>query len=128
ARGGTTAKTQGLAAIGPTHPLGLVDTIYEEYLPNTYDYIDPQEGYHPSELIATGSDLSVEWAKIVEAMGYIKGSEVPYTLGRNSNSAVDGALQYAGLPAPTQDDRDGPHWAPGKTPLPLPPEPYDDPV
>lgn len=112
ARGGTTLKEDGFAAVGLTHPLGEVNTEYGAFLQNTIDF--PKDGApHFSELIATGSDFSTEWTLITEAMDLVEGLETSYWAHRNSNSSVDTALVYAGLPLPTQDERSGDHYSPG---------------
>lgn len=93
-------------------PFGNIVTETGAYVndPSTPDWDDPLvNGLDPSETIAEDADLSAEWADIVAAMNDIANENHTYYVGgmsgRNSNSVVDTALDRAGLPQPTQDDR-----------------------
>jgi len=111
ARGGTTVK-DGYTGIGFTSPLGKINTDYGEFLPGTKDF--PEEGgVHFSELIATGNDLSQAWNDITTGMDLVEGLNTAYWPNRNSNSAVDTALSYAGLSQPINDDRGDLYFSPG---------------
>jgi hypothetical protein len=67
----------------------------------------------PSEVIATGNDLSDTWSKITQAMDDIEKEDHLYRpMQQNSNTAADEALRRAGLKEPEQDDL-GENWSPG---------------
>ncbi|WP_306118877.1 MULTISPECIES: hypothetical protein [unclassified Roseitalea] len=74
---------------------------YGAYVQGTKDWDDPPND--PSETIKTGSDLSTDWQAIVDAMDDIDQENWTYLPERNSNSAVDTALDRAGLNQPVLD-------------------------
>ena len=85
-----------------------------------------------TETIATGATASDAWDKVKEAMNSLQGSDY-YLLGPNSNSAVDTALNRAGLPEPLDDDgeEEGDDTNPGERNAPgsgniIPENPGDD--
>ncbi|WOS62026.1 calcium-binding protein [Sinorhizobium fredii] len=81
----------------------------------------------PSEVIKTGADLSADWDAIKAAMDDINDENWGYVPpSRNSNSAVDTALDRAGLPLPINDDP-GEYLSPGSGNI-LPEEVQNPPV
>jgi Ca2+-binding RTX toxin-like protein len=92
-----------------------------EYAPPVFDssghvVLSGFPDYDPNahvETIETGSDLSGDWNNIVDAMNNIQSEDHPYNATtENSNTAVDEALQRAGLSSPTMDGF-GDYWSPG---------------
>lgn len=77
---------------------------------------DEPTGYvDPSETIIEGEDLSSYWQSIKDAMDDIGDEGHNYSpTGKNSNAAVDEALDRAGLPSPQSDDfnETGEYWSP----------------
>ena len=90
--------TQYYARGGPGNT-GEIATEYGEYTPIIRDY--DREGDDPSQIVATGEDLSSAWEDIKRAMDEIEASGTPYRpWGPNSNSTVATAIESAGLPMP----------------------------
>ncbi len=66
-----------------------------------------------TETVASGADLSSQWAAIEEAEQQITNENLNYSpLTLNSNSAADTALTAAGITVPQDLGLRGPHWAP----------------
>ena len=81
----------------------------------TTGYKNLSEDTDHRELIAEESDLSSEWSAIVSAMSSLTAGNYIYLItAQNSNTAVDYALDAAGLSAPQEDDFEiGEYWSPG---------------
>lgn len=89
-----------------------IDTLHGSYTQGTLDWDDNADD--PSEQIKSGSDLSADWQNIVSAIEDMDSEGWTYLPERNSNSVVDTALDRAGLPLPTLDDRAaGEYFSPG---------------
>jgi hypothetical protein len=129
ARGGPTGDTpaQGFvsevtqAQAGNADQWGNIRTEVEPYAYGAQDYVprlgDPNYNAnnlpHDRETIVRGGDLTEAWEKIQEEMTRINSAGYKYKpVTQNSNTVVDDALDYAGLPQP-QDDNRGEHLAPG---------------
>ena len=68
---------------------------------------------NPSEVVATGTDLSQQWNAIVYAEQQIANQGLPYSpLTQNSNSVASSALTAAGISPPTDNGIGSNHWAP----------------
>ncbi|MEY2842355.1 MAG: hypothetical protein RI920_392, partial [Pseudomonadota bacterium] len=99
-------------------PFGNIVTEVGAYTRFTIDWDKARAGDssatpHPREVIASGDDLSKEWAKISERIQAINGQKIDYEVeDANSNSTVDEALREAGLPEPKMDGPEG-YWSPG---------------
>ena len=96
---------------------GEIVTEYGEFDLDFTDYPkDEPEGYtDPGETIIEGADLSNYWTAIKDAMDEIEAEGHNYNpVGKNSNAAVDEALERAGLSEPQLDDqKTGEYWSPG---------------
>ncbi|MGH1377430.1 MAG: calcium-binding protein, partial [Alphaproteobacteria bacterium] len=96
---------------------GEIITVYGEFNPDFIDYPRGEpEGYvDPSETIIEGDDLSSYWESIKDAMDAIEAEGHNYSpTGKNSNAAVEEALERSNLPAPQNDDfnQPGEYWSP----------------
>lgn len=124
--GGTIQFSQAESHLAAHNPFGEI-----QVQTGTYDveFIDFTVSPDPSEVLATGADLSSQWDDIVTAMNAIGNNSWAYLpVSQNSNSLADYAIAAAGLPAPSLDDRNN-YWAPGSAhPFTVPYEPEELPV
>ncbi|SRR5579883_2834482 len=68
---------------------------------------------NPSEVLATGADLSSKWDDITQSYATIGGENLAYSpLTQNSNSTATSAMLDAGLTPPTDTGMLGSYWAP----------------
>ncbi|MET0208873.1 MAG: hypothetical protein ABW220_07500, partial [Burkholderiaceae bacterium] len=86
------------------------------YDPASADYpvlVHGTEVTHPTEVAATGEDLSALWRAITDAADRIGAERHPYRpMTQNCNAMIDEILRRVGLPEP-RDDGVGAHWSPG---------------
>ncbi|TND01461.1 MAG: Hemolysin-type calcium-binding region [Gammaproteobacteria bacterium] len=68
---------------------------------------------NPSEVVATGADLSQQWNNIVQTEQQIANRGLPYSpVTQNSNSVASAALAAAGIAPPTDNGPGSDHWTP----------------
>jgi len=68
---------------------------------------------NPSVVVASGSNLSVQWAAITQTAQDINNANLQYSpLTQNSNGAASTELTAANIPLPAGTSISGPYWAP----------------
>ncbi len=92
---------------------GSINTEHGNYVPDpdNLDYINPSDDTRHREEVAKGDNLSNEWNAILTAMDDLDSQFVYSPVSQNSNTVIDWALLYAGLPLPT-DDGTGEYFSP----------------
>ncbi len=71
---------------------------------------------NPSQVVASGADLSTKWNQIVSAENELATENLPYSpLTQNSNSIANTALTAAGIDTPLNDGVLGKYWTPASS-------------
>jgi hypothetical protein len=110
---GNVSYARGGPSMGQFGVFGSINTQYGLYVddPDILDYIRPLDDNRHRETVASSENLSVEWNAILTAMDDLDNQYLYSPTAQNSNTTVDWALLYAGLPLP-EDDGYGEYFCP----------------